>query len=114
MQEWHYKHAVRIGAEDAAKHGLQEGALVLESTLAGTPSSSQELPTGDQQSPTGDAAVSSQMQISRLVLNSCPEAAPIACLITWSPQQAIAVAEMLKLMCHSTRCTGAGIHTHSI
>jgi len=33
---------VQVGAEDAARYGLQEGALVLESTLAGTPSSSQD------------------------------------------------------------------------
>ena len=55
LQEWHYKHAVRINAEDAANHGLTEGVLVLESTLVATPSSSQEGPTGDKQSPTGQA-----------------------------------------------------------
>ena len=33
---------MQVGAEDAARYGLQEGALVLESTLAGTPSSSQD------------------------------------------------------------------------
>lgn len=42
MQEWRYKNAVQVGAEDAARYGLQTGALVLESTLAGTPSSSQD------------------------------------------------------------------------
>ncbi|KAL3131128.1 hypothetical protein ABBQ38_000433 [Trebouxia sp. C0009 RCD-2024] len=59
-QEWHYKHAVRISAEDAAKHGLHEGALVLESTLAATPSSSQEAPTGNLQSQEGEAAESGE------------------------------------------------------
>ncbi len=33
---------MQVGAEDAARYGLQKGALVLESTLAGTPSSSQD------------------------------------------------------------------------
>lgn len=58
LQEWHYKHAVRINAEDAAKHGLHEGALVLESTLAATPSSSQEAPSANLQSQEGEAVVS--------------------------------------------------------
>ena len=57
VQEWRYKNAVRVGAEDAARHGLQEGALVLESTLAGTPSSSQEV-AGQQQNPAEEATVS--------------------------------------------------------
>lgn len=46
---------MRINAEDAAKHGLTEGVLVLESTLAATPSSSQEALTGDTHSPQGQA-----------------------------------------------------------
>jgi len=49
---------VRVGAEDAAKHGLQEGALVLESTLVGTPSSSQDILAEQGQSPAEEAAVS--------------------------------------------------------
>ena len=54
---------MRIGAEDAAKYGLQEGVLVLESTLVGTPSSSQESPAADQHSPSQEAAVSSLMHL---------------------------------------------------
>ena len=58
LQEWRYKNAVRVDAEEAARHGLQAGALVLESTLAGTPSSSPDASAERQQSPAQDATVS--------------------------------------------------------
>lgn len=57
MQEWRYKNAVRVSAEDAARYGLQDGALVLESTLAGTPGSSQDTLVGPGPTPTEEAAV---------------------------------------------------------
>ena len=105
MQEWHYKHAVRIGVENAAKHGLQEGALVLESTLAGTPSSSQELPAGDQPSPKGEAAVSlhCNLLVTVLVRNSC-----FNCMLDHLVQvphegQAIAAAEVLNTYVYGCR-----------
>ncbi|KAL0047616.1 hypothetical protein WJX82_007810 [Trebouxia sp. C0006] len=61
-QEWRYKNAVQVGAEDAARYGLQEGALVLESTLAGTPSSSQDALPDQVQASSEEAAESQQIE----------------------------------------------------
>ena len=58
VQEGRYKTAVRVDAQEAARHGLQEGALVLESTLAGTPNSSPDASAERQQSPAQNVAVS--------------------------------------------------------
>ncbi|KAL0041726.1 hypothetical protein WJX79_002516 [Trebouxia sp. C0005] len=61
-QEWRYKNAVQVGAEDAARYGLQTGALVLESTLAGTPSSSQDALPDQVNASSEEAAESQQIE----------------------------------------------------
>lgn len=60
---------MRVGADDAARHGLHQGALVLESTLAGTPSNSSNH-TGQGQSPTQEAIVSMQLMLYFWILSA--------------------------------------------